>query len=306
MGPDLEVLIPTRNREIELATTLSGLAAQDLPGFGVIVSDQSDAAPGYDTATARAMRRVLTRQGHPVRVGRHLPRLGMAEHRAHLLSRATARYVLFLDDDVWLEPTTLTRMRRAIGDLGCGLVGCAVQGLSHLDDVRPGELAPFELWRGPPQPERIIRGEPEWERWTLHNAANPAHLADAVVRRPGRTYAYKIAWIGGCVLYDRAALLDTGGFDFWTELPAEHSGEDVLAQLRVIARFGGAGLLPSGAIHLESPTTVTDRRVEAYEVVPPEFWPQHAVRGDGRDARQGVRQRVGRAVRPRHSRSSPT
>ncbi|MBF6289532.1 glycosyltransferase family A protein [Nocardia cyriacigeorgica] len=305
MGPDLEVLIPTRNREIELATTLSGLAAQDLPGFGVVVSDQSDVAPGYDTPAARSMRRVLTRHGHPVRLGRHLPRRGMAEHRAHLLRRSTARYVLFLDDDVWLEPGTLTRMREAIGAMGCGLVGCAVQGLSHLDDWRPGELAPFELWHGPPQPEHIVRGEPAWERWTLHNAANPAHLADAVVRRPGQTYAYKIAWIGGCVLYDRGALLDTGGFDFWTDLPAEHSGEDVLAQLRVIARYGGAGLLPSGAIHLESPTTVTDRRVEAYQVVPPEFWPQRAIREDGQHGWPAGRQRA-RAVRHRHPRSSPT
>jgi hypothetical protein len=32
-------------------------------------------------------------------------------------------------------------------------------------------------------------------------------------------------------------------------------------------KFGGAGILPSGAVHLESPTTVTDRRVEAYKVV---------------------------------------
>jgi hypothetical protein len=32
-------------------------------------------------------------------------------------------------------------------------------------------------------------------------------------------------------------------------------------------RYGAAGILPSGAVHLESPTTVTDRRVEAYDVV---------------------------------------
>jgi hypothetical protein len=31
--------------------------------------------------------------------------------------------------------------------------------------------------------------------------------------------------------------------------------------------FGGAGILPSGAVHLESPTTVTERRVEAFDVV---------------------------------------
>jgi hypothetical protein len=37
----------------------------------------------------------------------------------------------------------------------------------------------------------------------------------------------------------------------------------------VMAKYGGAGILPTGAVHLEAPTTVVDRRVEAYDVVPP-------------------------------------
>ncbi|SFQ48702.1 Glycosyl transferase family 2 [Amycolatopsis arida] len=267
--PELEVLIPTRNRPVELATTLAGLAAQDFPDFGVLVSDQSDGAPSYDTPGATAMARVLRRAGHPVSFGRHLPPRGLAEHRAHLLARSRARYVLFLDDDVWLEPGTISRLHEAISKLGCGLVGNAVQGLSYLNDHRPEELEPFERWQGPPEPERITPHGPEWRRWTLHNAANPTHLADALGLRDGEWVAYKIAWVGGCVLYDRAALVSVGGFDFWSELPPDHCGEDVLAQLRVLATYGGAGVLPSGAVHLEAPTTVVERRVEAYEVVPP-------------------------------------
>ncbi|MFI2556939.1 glycosyltransferase family A protein [Nocardia farcinica] len=281
---EIDVLVPTRNRPTELATTLSGLAAQNFPDFGVIVSDQSDDAPSYDTPAARTMARVLRRHGRPVRFGSHCPPRGMAEHRAHLLAQSRARYVLFLDDDVWLEPDTVRRMHASITEWGCGLVGCAVQGLSYLSDFRPHELEPFERWRGRPEPEHIVRGEPAWERWRLHNAANPTHLGEAVDTEPGARVPYKIAWVGGCVLYDRAALVETGGFDFWTELPPQHSGEDVLAQLRVLARYGGAGILPSGAVHLESPTTVRERPVEAYEIVPPDFWPERAVRG-GRSAR---------------------
>jgi hypothetical protein len=71
------------------------------------------------------------------------------------------------------------------------------------------------------------------------------------------------AWIGGCVLYDSARLRAAGGFGFWRELPPEHCGEDVLAQLRVMARFGGCGLIPSGACHQELPTTVPWRRHDA-------------------------------------------
>jgi hypothetical protein len=76
------------------------------------------------------------------------------------------------------------------------------------------------------------------------------------------------------VLFDRRKLLDCGGFDFWTDLPAEHAGEDVAAQRRVLARYGGAGILPSGAVHLESPTTVPDRENQAVDLLPEFSTPQ--------------------------------
>jgi hypothetical protein len=65
------------------------------------------------------------------------------------------------------------------------------------------------------------------------------------------------------VLYDVAKLREAGGFGFWDRLPDNHAGEDVLAQLQVLERFGGAGLFPSGAYHLELPTTIPDRRHDA-------------------------------------------
>jgi hypothetical protein len=265
---ELDVLLPTRNRPIELATTLAGLAAQDFPGFGVVISDQSDGPAGFDTHAARAMIRVLRQAGHPVESLRHLPRRGLAEQRAFLLRRTRARYVLYLDDDVWLKPGTISLLHEAIGRLGCGLVGSALTGLSHVDDVRPAELAPYEEWPGAPEPEPITRDSPAFRRSTLHNAANPTHLARRLALKPREWRAYKIAWVGGCVLYDRAALVDAGGFDFWSSLPDEHCGEDVAAQWRVMARYGGAGVLPSGAVHLESPTTVPNRDVNAFDVLP--------------------------------------
>jgi GT2 family glycosyltransferase len=258
--------VPTRNRPVELAVTLAGLAAQRGVDFGVVVSDQSDGPAGFETPSARTLLRVLTAAGRPVRTVRHLPRRGLAEHRAALLARSVARYVLYLDDDVWLEPDAIGRMLAAIAELRCGFVGAAVQGLSYLGDVRPHELEPFERWAGRPTPERVEPGTPAWRRWTLHNAANPTHLARRHLH--GEDWiAYKVAWVGGCVLYDRAALVDCGGFDFWRELPEQHCGEDVVAQQRVMARYGGAGILPTGAYHQESPTTVPDRRNEARDLV---------------------------------------
>lgn len=293
----LDVLIPTRDRPAELAVTLAGLAAQHSEdasrhtdgtgrgtggagqhtgeagrdgggGFGVVVSDQSDGEPGWAEPAAAAMVRVLRHRGHPVLLTRRLPRRGLAEHRAYLLDASAARYVLFLDDDVWLEPGTVDRLLTAIGELDCGFVGNAVHGLSYLDDVRPRTHRHYAEWTGPPRPERPRPGTPEWDRAQIHSAANLLHVTAARRLSPGQWRAYKVAWIGGCVLYDRSRLHAAGGFDFWTRLDPGHQGEDVAAQLAVMSRYAGAGVLPSGAYHLEAPTTVTERTMEAWEALP--------------------------------------
>jgi GT2 family glycosyltransferase len=264
----LDVLIPTRNRPAELAVTLAGLAAQDRPAeFGVVVSDQSDGDPSWAGPAAATLTRALRHRGRPVLLARRLPRRGLAEHRAFLLDQSAARYVLCLDDDVWLEPGTIDRLLTAIEELDCGFVGNAVHGLSYLDDVRPDAHRHYEQWLGRPTPERIRPGTPEWDRARIHSAANLLHVTAALGLTDGQWRAYKVSWIGGCVLFDRAKLLTSGGFDFWRQLDERHQGEDVAAQLAVLDRYGGAGILPSGAYHLESPTTVTDRDVEAWELL---------------------------------------
>lgn len=111
------------------------------------------------------MIRQLRRTGRSVATRTHLPRRGLAEHRHSLLLRATARLVLFLDDDVWLEPGTLRRPHSAMSVLRCGFASCAMQGLSYLDDSRPNEPAPYQEWRGPVQQERITPDVPEFDRW---------------------------------------------------------------------------------------------------------------------------------------------
>jgi GT2 family glycosyltransferase len=263
----LDVLIPTCNRPAELAVTLAGLAAQDGPAFRLVISDQSDALAGWEHPPAAALIRVLRAQGREVQLHRHLPRRGLAEHRQFALDQAYTDRVLFLDDDVWLEPGALARMRDALDTLDCGFVGMAPQGLSYLNDRRPEQTRAFSPWQEPVTPEYIRPGEEGFERWPLHNAANLSHLSTELGLKPGQWLPYKVAWLGGCTMFRRQALEDVGGFRFWTQLPAEHCGEDVVAQWRVMEKFGGAGVLPSGAVHLESPTTVTDRRVEAFKIV---------------------------------------
>jgi GT2 family glycosyltransferase len=264
---DVDVLLPTCNRPAELAVTLAGLAAQAEPAFAVVISDQSTGSPGWEHPAAAAMVRVLEAQGRPVTLLQHLPRRGLAEHRQFLLEQSNAEKCLFLDDDVWLEPGALERLSCALDKLECGFVGMAPQGLSYLDDRRPEQTAAFEAWDGPVMAERIRPGSPGFERWPLHSAANLSHISADLSLQPGQWVPYRVAWLGGCAMYRRDTLTAAGGFTFWESLPADHAGEDVVAQWQVMELSGAAGILPSGAVHLESPTTVTDRRVEAYDVV---------------------------------------
>jgi glycosyltransferase involved in cell wall biosynthesis len=266
----VDVLIPTRDRPAELATTLAGLAAQtDAPPFAVVVSDQSDRDPPWHHPAVASMVRALRHQGRPVLLRQNLPRRGMAHQRGFLLAHSDAQYVLNLDDDVWLAPGSLARLHRAITELGCGFVGNGVHGLSYLDDVRPEQQSAFEAWTGPVTPEHLEPGDERWRRHQVHNAANLLHVTADLGLHPDEWRAYKVAWIGACVLYDRAKLIACGGFDFWRQLPPAHAGEDVAAQLAVMRRFGGAGIVPSGAYHLETPTTIIDRGVQCYPATLP-------------------------------------
>ncbi|HJV85991.1 MAG TPA: glycosyltransferase family A protein [Noviherbaspirillum sp.] len=264
---EVDVLIPTCGRSAALAVTLASLFSQDHKAFRVVISDQSEPDSALDSGEVRALMRILQANGREVQCHRHLPRRGMAEQRAFLLSQAASPYCLFLDDDVVLENDMITRLLRLIRAQRCGFVGSALHGLSFVDDIRPHQQH-IEFWESSVEPETVAPGSPEWERHHLHSAANLFHVQARLGLDGEAARAYRIAWIGGCVLFDTDKLRAAGGFDFWQELPSEHCGEDVLAQLRVMQRFGGCGMIPSGAYHLELPTTLPTREVDAPKVLP--------------------------------------
>ena len=266
-GVAIDVLIPTRNRPYALAMTLTALAMQTSPGLRIVISDQSDVEGVFATAELQAVLRVLSAQGTEVQCLRNWPLRGMAEQRAFLLAQSTAPACLFLDDDVLTERDLIARLHAVLRRERCGFVGSALHGLSFLATERPHQQA-ISLWNGPVIPESIAPGDDAWARHHLHSAANLFHVQRKLGLARGEEAIYRVAWVGGCVLFDAEKLRACGGFEFWRELPAEHCGEDVLAQLRVMARFGGCGLIPSGAYHMELPTTVTRRPIDAPFVLP--------------------------------------
>lgn len=261
---DVDVLIPTRGRPMPLGITLAALLGQTHRSFRVVISDQSDGVPSYERSEVETICRVLELSGRAVERHHHLPRRGMAEQRQFLLDRATAPYVLCLDDDVILEPDAMERMLHAIREHACGFIGSVPLGPHYVGDERREQEAPFAPWQERVQPEELVPDGPGWERASLHVAANMHHIAERLGIRPEDGIVYRVAWVGGCCLYDRARLEAAGGFEFWHELPQVHVGEDVLAQLRVMERDGGAAIVPSGAWHQDRiPTTHPDRQHDA-------------------------------------------
>lgn len=266
-GSAIDVLIPTCNRSCALAVTLTALSAQSFRNFRIIISDQSDGHSAFEKPEAAAVLRFLSASGRALQTHRNLPRRGMAEQRAFLLSKVTARYCLFLDDDVILENDVIERLHRSMTQQQCGFVGSALHGLSFIDDIRPHQQH-IEFWESDVKPELVPPGSAAWARHHIHSAANLFHVQSKLGLNRQATRLYRVAWIGGCVLFDTQKLRDAGGFDFWTALPDQHCGEDVLAQLRVMARFGGCGMIPSGAYHMELPTTIPARETDAPKVLP--------------------------------------
>ena len=248
----IDVLLPTYNRLESLIMTLSGVAVQTLRDLHVIVADQSR-EPADQSRVVQTLRRVIEVRGGSVEWHRRPQIHGIAEQRNFLLERATALAVLYLDDDVLMEPWVAERLLETLRAARCAFVGAFPAGLSHRDDVRPHQQV-VEFWDGSVRPEAVDPGSPQWERAQLHSAANLFHVSQRLA--PGEVRLYKVAWIASCILYDRAKLLEVGGFSFWSRLPRYHSGEEVLVQNLLMRRWGGCAIMPSGTYYSQVPTTV--------------------------------------------------
>jgi len=261
----IDVLLPTCNRLTSLVMTLSGIASQQFTDLRLIVADQSDVS-AEDEPVVRALRRIIEARGGATEWHHRSQLHGIAEQRDFLLQRSSAPRVLYLDDDVFMEPWVLAALARTLEEQGCAFVGAFPAGLSFRGDVRPAQQR-IEFWDGPVQPEAVDPGSEAWERAQLHRAANLWHASQSLPAQsfsgqpvPPAPRPYRIAWVACCVLYDRARLLNVGGFSFWPRLPRYHSGEEVLVQNLLMRRYGGCAIAPSGTYHSELPSTVLNDR----------------------------------------------
>ena len=197
-------------------------------------SDQSD-TPVAEEPVVQALLRVIEARGGSYEWHYRPPSQGIAEQRDFLLRQATADAVLYLDDDVWMEPWVL-ETHAAPASIrecrACGFVGAFPAGLTFRDDVRP-EQQEIEFWEGRCSPRSSSRTRPNGSAGTCTgrrtSSMQPKRLP------PGAVRLYKVAWVASCILYDRQKLLDVGGFSFWSAAAA------------LPLRGGGAGAEPAHA-----------------------------------------------------------
>src|SRR5207253_9057442 len=105
----VDILLPTYNRLSSLIMTLSGVAAQTLRDLHVIIADQS-AQPARHEQVVQTLCRVIRARGGSVEWHYREPIYGIAEQRDFLLKRASTGAVLYLDDDVLMEPWVVERL----------------------------------------------------------------------------------------------------------------------------------------------------------------------------------------------------
>ena len=252
----VDILLPTCNRLASLVATLSGVAAQTFSNIRVILADQSRETVENEPVLL-CLRRLIESRGGRTDYHYRVPSRGICEQRDFLLRQATAPKVLYLDDDVIMQPNVVARLVRILDQQQCGFVGAFPAGLSWIHDERPQQQR-VEFWDGKVRAEVVEPATDRWELWHLHRAANILHASRKLA--PGEERLYKVSWVASCILYDRAKMESVGGFGFWRDLPRYHSGEEVLVQIRMMARWGGCAVMPSGTYYTEVPSTVLNEK----------------------------------------------
>ena len=264
----VDILLPTHNRLPSLILTLAGIAEQSLTDLRVIIADQSD-PPAEREPEVQMLARLIAARGGAVEWHHRDAGRGVAAQCDFLLGQATADTVLYLDDDVFMEPWVVARLRKTLRHDGCGFIGAFPCGLSECADGS-GPDCGVAYWEGSVRPEVISPGTEEWARAQLHQAD---HLYTVSRRLPaGESRRYKVAWVSSCVMYDRAKLLEVGGFSFWPRLGPDAAAPEMLVQNLLMRRWGGCAILPSGTYYAQAavPARVPaqPRREDGRELLP--------------------------------------
>lgn len=246
--PNLDVLIANPLWSPGLPLTLGSLIGQTVRPRKVIIVDAGSRSCREDREVCAALR-VLNELGSETESVLNPSVFGIGQRQA-LLERTDAPYALFLDHNVVLEPDLIDRLAAALTLQGCGFIGSYPNQAVDIgtfgeegDDLQDAE---FEPWLGTVAPEVVTPGNPAWRRRRIHTNGVQQLICRMMRITRERPLLYRIASCEGCYLADVSKLRAVGGYVPRTEPPVPWP-EDLIAQLRLMARFGGAAIAPSGA-----------------------------------------------------------
>lgn len=136
----VDVIIPTRNREPHALATAESLLAQDYPRFRVLVIDQSD-------VPSEALRLLAVRD--PRLVYEKVEPRGLPAARNEGIRRSGADIVVFVDDDVVLDPGFIAAHAREYADATVAAVAGKIVERDAPDAMLPrGRMGTINFWTG--------------------------------------------------------------------------------------------------------------------------------------------------------------
>lgn len=228
--PEIDVVIPTRDRPDQLWACLDALGRQNFERFGVIVVDDGGREPA-ETLVPEAIRRRIT-----VRFIRNGESIGPGPSRNRGVAASVAPFVVFLDDDCIAVPDLL----------GCHRAGLAKGPVVSLGPILspPGRRLPvwthWDADRLTREYIRLSRGEisPRWSHLYTGNVGVRRSDFESVggfdrrfARQEDVELGYRLARLGCVFRFDPAAVVwhvSERSLRGWTRIPAASAKFDVL------------------------------------------------------------------------------
>ena len=170
--PLVSILIPAYNSRFFEASFASSIA-QSYESVEIIVGDDSG---------GNEIRDAVARRSAPhIRYVRNRERLGFHGNFAHLFSRASGRYIKFLNDDDVLHPDCVSSMVAALEFLGsqASLVTGRRQRIDETGSVLPDTAATKPLADN----DRVFKGKPLGDRLLLQSVNRVGEPSAAMFRR---------------------------------------------------------------------------------------------------------------------------
>lgn len=230
-GPEIDVVVPTRDRPALLAGCIDSLLAQTFRSFRLTLVDDAGRVPAQDLLPDRV------RQLPDLQILRNEERAGPSASRNRGVAAGKAPYIVFMDDDCRAHPDLLARHRMNLAG-GERLVSI---GALHPPPAR--RLPPWNRWeadRLAREQERMARGEmsPTWAHFYTGNAAvrrdgfvRTGGFDERLERQEDVELGFRLHRLGCLFIFDPEAIVwhDTQrSLNTWLQLPGKSAHGDVL------------------------------------------------------------------------------